>query len=101
MIIQNTTTQIPWPIHAQWLRWMQNECIPEIMASGYFESFQFVKVLNIDDLEGPMYALQLYAVDMEAVNAFNLEMAATLAQKVQERWGESALSFTSLMEVIN
>ena len=101
MMIQNITSQVGWGIHTEWLSWLQRECIPEIMATGLFVSYQLVKVWNVDDLDGPTYALQLYAENAEQIGVFNEVDAPRIASQSAGLWGDAIVNFTSLMEVVN
>jgi len=42
---------------------MVNVLIPEVPGSGCFKKHQFVRLSEIDETEGPTYAIQYYADD--------------------------------------
>ena len=51
MYIYNVTIQLVWGIHEDWLQWMKTKHIPEVMATGCFTDFRFVRVLEMDETE--------------------------------------------------
>ena len=62
MYIYNVTIQLVWGIHEDWLQWMKTKHIPEVMATGCFTDFRFVRVLEMDETEGPTYATKYFAL---------------------------------------
>ena len=62
MIIYNVTTTISESIHDQWVTWMQERHIPEVLATGKFTSARLVKVLVGNENDEITYAVQ-YTTD--------------------------------------
>ncbi|WP_163310716.1 DUF4286 family protein, partial [Enterobacter kobei] len=61
MLIYNVTTKITHTIHEDWLQWMRDIHIPDVLATGCFTKANILRLLDIDDSEGPTYAVQYYA----------------------------------------
>ena len=101
MIIYNVTVKISWQIAEQWVAWMQQKHIPDIMKTECFSSHQFVKLLDIDEEEGPTYATQFYASTRAKVNIYIDEHAPTLRDDSFNKWGDQFIAFRSIMEVVN
>jgi hypothetical protein len=101
MIIYNVTIQVAHAIAENWLPWMQQVHIPEVMATGCFEKFQLVKLLDTDESEGITYAVQYYAPDLPQCEAYLDKYAPMLRKKVSDTWGDQVFAFRSLMEVIH
>ena len=100
MLIYNVTTKVSWPIHKEWLQWMQGIHIPEVMATGCFEKFQMVRLLEIDEEEGPSYAIQYYASGRDVYEKYINEYAPALREKTTKAWGDQFIAFRTLMEVV-
>ena len=100
MVIYNVTSQVLWTVHQEWLQWMQEEHIPEVMATGCFERFQLVRLLEIDEEEGPIYAVQYYAASKEAYEKYIDQFAPALRQKALDKWGNQFIAYRSLMQVM-
>ncbi len=101
MIIYNVTSKIDWSIHDQWVQWMLDEHMPEVLATGCFTQSQLLRLLETDDEEGPTYAAQYFAETKEQQENYIETFAPLLRQKGLDKWGSSFISFRSLMEVVN
>ena len=101
MIVYNITTQVNHAIHKAWLVWQLNTHIPAIMATGCFENYQMLQLLEIDESEGPTYATQFYAVSKADYNRYIALYAPSLRQKTIQAWGEEVVSFRTLMQVVH
>ena len=101
MLIYNITIKISWEIHDEWLEWMRHEHIPEVMATRHFFKSQLVRLLEVEEDDGPTYAVQFYAAEKEDYQQFLANYAAPLRERTFERWGDQFISFKSVMEVIN
>jgi hypothetical protein len=61
MIVYNVTSKIDWSIHDAWVKWMLEEHIPEVVATGCFTGAQLLKLLEIEEEDGPTYTAQYFA----------------------------------------
>ena len=101
MIIYNITTLVSWPVHEDWKEWLFNEFLPELMATELFSHFQVVRLMEVNEDEGPTYAVQLYLKNASHFNSYRENHLRKFQQKEKDAWGDYATSFASLMEVIN
>lgn len=100
MILYNITTKVEHRSHAEWLKWMQQAYIPQLMDSGYFRDFRLSRLLGVDETEGLTYTLQLGLENMTTFRIYQ-EKEAFNHQKMHDlRYGEKALSFRSVMDVV-
>ncbi|MCA6482608.1 MAG: DUF4286 family protein, partial [Chitinophagaceae bacterium] len=63
--LYNITTLVAHPIAKDWLRWMKEKHIPEIMCSGCFLEYRLLQLKEQDETEGLTYSLQLLAGNKE------------------------------------
>jgi hypothetical protein len=101
MFIYNVTIKLDGSIHESWVQWMSEVHIPEIMNTGCFEKFQFAKLLDIDDSEGPTYAVQYYAISKAQYNRYIDLYAGQMRKASTDKWGNRFIAFRTLMEVVN
>ena len=101
MIIYNVTINVDWSIHEEWLGWMKGEQIPGMLATGFFTGFRMVRLLQVDELEGPTYAVQYSANSINEYNLFKEQQLALQSQKEHDRWGHKMLAFSTIMEVVH
>ena len=100
MIVYNISMKVTKDIEESWLRWQQEEHIPDIMSSGLFIEHKFFRLLE-DDVEGSTYVVQYFAASIENYNEYVNKVAPLLRKKAIERWGDRFIAFRSLMEVVN
>jgi hypothetical protein len=100
MLIYNITLKVDWPIHDAWLAWMQHTHIPEVVATGCFTHSQLLRLLDIDDEEGPTYAAQYFAESKANYNRYLEKYAPVMRKKVSDMWGTQVIAFRSLMQVV-
>jgi Domain of unknown function (DUF4286) len=101
MIIYNVTTAVSWQVHDAWLHWMKEVHIPEVMATQCFEKHQFVRLLETDETEGPTYAVQYFASNVDMYDLYIQQHSTALRQKAITLWNEQCISFRSLMETVS
>jgi hypothetical protein len=85
----------------EWLIWMQQEHIPEVMQTGCFTECKILKLLTeAGDNEGINYAIQYTANSIENYNQYKDLFGPMLQAKTKEKYGDTVLAYRSLLEVI-
>ena len=100
MIIYNITAKIEWRVAEEWLQWMQKIHIPEVLSTGCFEKHQFVRLLQVDETDGPTYATQYYAKTLTTYDYYLQHYAPSLRQQIKDKWGERYVDFRTLMQEV-
>jgi hypothetical protein len=101
MLIYNVTTKVALDIHVEWLNWMKEEHIPEVLATEMFSHHLIVRLLETDESDGMTYAVQYFSSSRELYENYINHFAPVLREKALKRWGSRIISFRTLMEVIN
>lgn len=101
MYIYNITTNIEASVHNEWLQWMQETHIPEIMATCKFLKAKMSKVLVEEDMGGITYSVQFTSVDKETLQKYYTEDAARLRDAALKRFPNKFVSFRTELEVIS
>jgi len=101
MIIYNVTTNIHESVHDQWLKWMQEKHIPEVLATKKFSSARIVKVLVEEEMGGQTYSAQ-YVTDSKAtLEKFYIEDQPAFHTEALGLFADKMLSFMTELEVIS
>lgn len=100
MLIYNVTTKVDWSIADEWLQWMQAVHIPEVIGTGCFEKHQLVRLLEVDEEEGPTYAAQYFAVSKAKYEYYINHYAPAFGKQITGKWGDKYIAFRSVMEVV-
>ena len=101
MIIYNVTIKITSTIHADWLQWLKDEHVPDVIQTGCFTHATILRLLEVDDAEGPTYAIQYFAESKGLYNNYIENHAAIMRQKSFAKWGNQFIAFRSVMQVVN
>lgn len=101
MIVYNVTIKITNAIHHDWLQWLKEKHVPEVIQTGCFTHTTILRLLEIDDTEGPTYATQYFTESKELYNSYIENHAANMRQKSFDKWGNHFIAFRSVMKVVN
>lgn len=100
MIIYNVTTKVDESIAGTWLQWLFDEHLPDVMRTGCFSGYRVVRLLEVDDSEGPTYAVQYNAESKADYNRYIELYAPELRQRSIDKWGAGFIAFRSVMEEV-
>ena len=100
MILYNVTIKVEKSIADAWLNWLLQEHIPHVLATGCFSSHKVVRLLEVDESEGPTYAVQYFADSKADYNRYIEMHASNMRQKSFDKWGNQFIAFRSVMQVI-
>ena len=101
MFIYNVTTKVNNSIKNEWLTWIHEEHIPEIINTGCFSAATVLRLLETDDSEGPTYAIQYHAESKAIYNRYIENFSAQMRQKSLDKWGDQFIAFRSVLQVVN
>jgi len=100
MFVYNVTIKVRADIQSDWFEWLQQEHVPEVLSTGCFYDATILRLLEVDDTEGPTYAVQYKAESKAQYNQYIERYAAIMRQKSYDRWGDAFIAFRSLMQVV-
>ena len=101
MLIYNVTTKVQHAIHDAWLKWLKEEHIPDIINTGCFTHANILELLEVDNSEGPTYAIQYIAESKALYNLYIEKYSAEMRQKAFNKWGDRFIAFRSVMRIVN
>ena len=101
MIIYNITTKVHHSIEAEWLQWLKTVHIKEVMESNCFTEYKIVKLLDIDETDGPTFAVQFFTESKAFYNRYVETYASLMRKKAMDKWGDKFIAFRSVMKVVN
>tara|TARA_R110002033_G_scaffold22878_1_gene54764 strand:- start:78 stop:404 length:327 start_codon:yes stop_codon:yes gene_type:complete len=100
MIIYNVTVNVDDSVHEDWLYWMRNEHIPEILATGKFLKALMTKVLVEEEMGGKTYSIQYTAKSKDSLTRYYKEDAPRLRQAAA-RFGDKIVAFRTELEIVS
>lgn len=99
MIIYNVTVNVDEDIAEEFIRWMRDTHIPDVMRCGLFSEWRMLRVLAEEE-GGFTYAIQYTCADMSAYERYRDEFAPALQAHTRERYGNRVVAFRTLLEVL-
>jgi hypothetical protein len=99
MIVYNVTVSVEESIKKDWLKWMQDVHIPEVMATGIFSKSTINRVIVQGDSDST-FAIAYTCKTMKDLHQYQVKFSPELQQKHAARYGAKAVAFRTLMEVI-
>lgn len=100
MIIYNVTINVDESIHEEWISWMQEIHIPEVLATGKFTKALMSEVLVKEDLGGFTYSIQYTCDSRELLSRYYQEDAQRLRNDVFKRFGNKFGAFRTEMKIV-
>lgn len=101
MYIYNVTTNIDKSIQLEWLKWMKEKHIPEMLATGKFSQAKMSKVLIEEEMGGVTYSVQYTTDSMETLQEYYDEFAPKLREESLKLFKSSFVSFRTELKVIS
>lgn len=99
MLIYNVTSNIDESVHDEWLAWMQETHIPDVLATGKFTEARILKVLVKEEMGGVTYSVQYYTENKETLLQYYQEDAPRLQQDALKKFADKCVSFRTELEV--
>jgi hypothetical protein len=95
------TVKVDPAIEKAWLQWLQQEHLPDIMASQQFTHWKMFRLLEQDDTEGMTFVIQCFASSRENYDRYVQQHDPMLQRKAFNKWGERFIAFRTVMQVVD
>lgn len=100
MLLYNVTIGIDQDAEAEWLTYIRQTHIPEIMGTKMFKEFRVFKVLQDNPDETVSYSLQFFAEDISQVSTYLETFAPVIVERHRSRFMNKHVTFMTLLEEI-
>jgi hypothetical protein len=101
MIIYNVTVNVDESIHNDWLNWMQNKHINDVLATGLFTNAKMVRVVVEEEMGGTTYAVQYFTDSRAKLEDYYQNHAPRLRKEGVQLFADKMLAFRTELEVIS
>ena len=99
MIIYNVTVNVEDSVHEEWVRWMREQHIPEVMKTGYFTEHRFCRIL-VKEETGTSYSIQYLCRNMEELDIYRRDHAPRLQKEHSDKFHGKFVAFRTLLEIV-
>lgn len=100
MILYNVTVSVDEDVHEEWLQWMKEVHIPDVMSTGMFIDNKICKIHAEED-GGKAYSIQYLAKSWEDYHRYQEEFALKLQQEHTQKYSGKFAAFRTLLEVLH
>lgn len=100
MYIYNITINIDESICEDWLDWMQQTHIPDVLSTGKFEKALMSEVLVNEELGGITYSIQFTCGSKELLLRYYEEDAPRLRHDTYKKFGDKFGAFRTEMKIV-
>jgi hypothetical protein len=100
MIIYNVTINIELSVKDEWLRWMKQDHIPDVMKTGMFKSYILLHLIGDEDSGGVTYCVQYLCESMEKYQQYQDIYAPALRGELNIRFKDKFVAFRTLLETV-
>lgn len=101
MLLYNVTINIDPKVEKEWTSWMKEIHIPDVMATGRFIDFKFLKLLSQQpDETGVTYAVQYFAKSIGEVEKYLETEGPALQKKHMDKFKDQFVAFRTLLEEV-
>ncbi len=98
MFIYNVTVTIEESIHEEWLLWMKEKHIPDVMDTGFFVENKICKLITQEP--EITYALQYTFHKMDDLAGYQKSHAPRLQKEVADKFKDKFAAFRTVLEII-
>jgi hypothetical protein len=100
MMLFNETVGVDKDIEQEWLHWMQQKHIPEVLNTGMFISAKIYKVLHDQDDGTVSYSIQYFAESIDHIQQFLEVFAPVLVAEHRQKFMNKHVAFRTLLEEV-
>ncbi len=99
MYLYNVTTNIDESLVADWVQWMKEVHIPEVIATGCFTEGRLCRIIGASE-GGKSFAAQFVCPNLSTYDRYQKQFAPALRAKTEERYFGKIASFRTMMEIL-
>lgn len=101
MLIYNVTINIDESVHEEWLSWMKDKHIPDMLATGKFSHAKMTKVLIEEEMGGITYSIQYTTKDRKTLDSYYKDNAEQMRSEGQKLFANKFVAFRTELEVVS
>lgn len=99
MIYYNMTANVVAAEQPEWLEWIKGDYIKSMMATGLFDKYKILKILQADP-ESVSYALQFKCATPEHFREFESNHMESINGRLSARFYTPAVYFDTVLELV-
>src|SRR5690606_21838093 len=99
MILYNVTVNVDADVHDEWLEWMKEIHMVDVLATGMFVEGKLARILAEEE-GGKAYSIQYFARSMDDYGKYLEDFAPKLQAEHERKFSGKVASFRTLLHVV-
>ena len=99
MVLYSVTINIEDDVHHEWIQWMRETHVPNVMNTGCFVMHKIMQLVEPKQ-DGNTYSFQYFCESMEMLATYQRDFAPQLQLEVTERYPNKFVAFRTILNVI-
>src|SRR5687768_1855083 len=100
MLLYNVTVGIDKDAEEEWLQYMKQKHIKDVLNTGLFVEYKMYKVLHDQEDETISYSIQYFAKSIEDVQQYLEVFAPVLIEEHRKKFSNRHVAFRTLLEEV-
>lgn len=100
MLLYNVTVGVDKDIEEEWLQYMREKHIKDVLNTGLFVESKMYKVLHDQDDGSVSYSIQYFARSIEDVQQYLEVFAPVLIEQHRKKFEHKHIAFRTLLEEV-
>ena len=100
MLLYNITFGVDRDIEHDWLRWIKEKHIPDVMGTGMFVEAKMFKVLHDQEEATVSYSIQYFSPTIENIQRYIDVYAPKIVEEHRRRFIDKHVAFQTLLEEV-
>ena len=101
MLIYNVTINIDDSVHDEWLLWMKNKHIPDMLGTKKFMEAKMCRVVVEEEMGGTTYSIQYKTQNRATLNRYYKEDAEKMRGEGNQLFPNKFVAFRTELEIID
>lgn len=98
MYIYNVTVNIEADVHDEWLKWMKEVHIPDVLSTGLFLDNRLCQVM-VEEEQGITYSIQYRVRDLETLELYREVYAPKLQAEHGAKFQNKFVAFRTILRI--
>ena len=100
MVIYNVTVNVDESIQQEWIKYMREQHIPDVLKTGCFIEARFTRVM-VKEEQGMTYSIQYLCESQDLLQKYADEFAPALQKDHKDRYEGKFAAFRTMLEVVD
>ena len=101
MYLYNITFNIDEKIHQNWLQWIREKHIPEVLKKSSFKNAKLIQVLIDEEMGGFTYSVQYQVESKEKLDSFLNDSSYNIFSEMTKLFPNQFVSFSTELQIIH